>query len=68
MQFLHTEKIVGLSPTIATKRTFRVSSDTVTRRMRSSLTTTGGSSQTELALATRESSLVGERVEGVSDE
>ena len=39
--------------------------DTLTRRMRSSVTATGGSRLTELALAMRESSLVGKRMEGV---
>jgi hypothetical protein len=39
--------------------------DIVTRKMRSEVTLTGGTLQTESALAIRESSLVGERVEAV---
>jgi len=41
--------------------------DTVTRRMRSGVIAKGGSSPTELALAMRESFLVGKRVEGMCD-
>jgi hypothetical protein len=43
------------------------SPDSVTRTMRSGVTAKGGSSLTKLALAMRESSPVGKRVEGMRD-
>ena len=53
-----TSVTIGSIPIIST-RTFRVSPDTVTHRMRSSVTTTGGSLRTQRPLAMRERSLSG---------
>ena len=53
-----TQVTIGSIPIIST-RTFRVSPDSVTHTMRSSVTTTGGSLRTERPLAMRERSLPG---------